>query len=268
MTDNPQSPCLLVHNVIQGKDLKAISAKLDRPNTDAFMRSNMFLGCKVVPDVWRYNITIPRKSDQPVIVNDLSDPLDIECSAFADRQAIRAEHPTIVVLLESPHRDEYTRDDSRFKPIAPAQGDTGTRFRKRLPDVINEAWKQLKVTHKLASTYSIILANPIQWQASLARYYSEELKKSVRNRVWKCLWNYKDGEDLIVQRYFKDRLREYKPRLIINACTANLSSNIDSYFLRSKESQDSILDNCRVVRTYHPSSWMYHKLPPVEVVIK
>lgn len=136
---------------------------------------------------------------------------------------------TMVIVLESPHKDEYF---SNFidRPIAPALGKTGHNIQDHLMDVIHSCpelcWRLGREVTR------VIIANPIQYQASLAalirtRRKDMESKKesnrrkkqdeAIRDAVWKELWCRRKIRD-----EFNERLDRYGPDFIINACTHDL----------------------------------------------
>ncbi|WII93298.1 hypothetical protein QEO94_00080 [Kingella negevensis] len=74
----------------------------------------------------------------------------------------------IIVILESPHKDEYK--DDRNKPT-PAKGKTGKNIRKYLADIIS------KLDSDKSKNYPIFLINPIQYQCSKGETNRSKTKK-------------------------------------------------------------------------------------------
>ena len=63
-------------------------------------------------------------------------PPFVSTHPYVDRKVVLGcDQPTLVIVLESPHRDEY--DCSVEAPIAPARGKTGARIHKYLCMVLN-----------------------------------------------------------------------------------------------------------------------------------
>ncbi|RYD85558.1 MAG: hypothetical protein EOP84_02120 [Verrucomicrobiaceae bacterium] len=144
---------------------------------------------------------------------------------------------TVVVVLESPHKEEYARRE----PLV--------RSRDRL--MRNVA---LLCGFYLSQEADVILCNPIQWQASLANYYEfigkeepQDLLKTVRRNVWEHLWEHCENNRYPARDDFMGRVRSYHPRLVINACTAELRHHIKNQLCQ--------LGMVPVVDAVHPSCW-------------
>ena len=174
---------------------------------------------------------------------------------------------TMVIILESPHKDEYLRNVGQ--PIAPAQGSTGSNIQRWLDHVLRSCpalFRELSTV-----TTRVVLSNPVQFQASLASVIGSGSQwGNVRDAVWEVLWNSQPnatsqgcGEQTTNPSYpvrdcFKDRLRTYSPDYIINACTS-----AEPIMEDMKESVSSFLrrhfPNCKRYEVGHPSSWMNEK---------
>lgn len=193
-----------------------------------------------VQDVCRYSVKI----EQEIELNDLVDSRnDFLPSAYNDFPTnYRPKLPIILLLLESPHKDEYNKES--FLPIAPAQGTTGRNISKNIRIVIEEINRSEKLN---LGEYRLVICNPVPYQTSLYVLHRQSLsgKKEyvvLRNSVWQAIWNLS-----LVQKDFEKRLDVYKPYLIINACTAGLKAIITDYLLNKK---------CKkVYTTNHPSAW-------------
>lgn len=151
------------------------------------------------------------------------------------------EDKTIVLLLESPHKDEY---DSCNNAIAPAQGKTGENIDKNIITLLREL-ESLNPGLFNEGRYRFIICNPIQYQTSLYMYHKHELEddyRTLRNRCWKKIWR-----DENIQEDFKSRLDLYKPILIINACTSALQIKVTQYLKENNYNN--------IYTTYHPSYW-------------
>jgi len=144
-----------------------------------------------------------------------------------------SNHPvenSTVLILESPHKDEYTDD---FQQLTPANGISGVRiynFRKRIfPDELGE----------------IIICNPVQWQASLYALHNKSMYnytfKKLKNDVWSFLWNESKIE-------FIDRLKKYNPQIIINSCTSSLKKKV-------QDEINKYFQEKQLYKTYHPARW-------------
>ncbi|WP_300383430.1 hypothetical protein [Clostridium sp.] len=109
------------------------------------------------------------------------------------------EYKKMVIILESPHVDEF--DNNGLIKVRPSYGKTGINIREMLND---------KLTQKNKSeNYIVYLVNSIQYQCSLGintNYF--------RDYVWLIQWKDKEIRDNLISR-----LKEIKPDLIINCCT-------------------------------------------------
>ncbi len=169
---------------------------------------------KRVHDVYRYNLIITNNSNYKLEQLDLDkDCKFFEKSRFNDYKAkdVHNNNSTIVLVIESPHRDEYTES---FQPIAPAQCTTGSKISKYISDIL----KQQNFDN---GKYNIIICNPVQFQASLYSLHKLPLSgkntsvAAIRDKVWKEIFRLEEDN-------FKKRVQSYKPTIIINACTAKL----------------------------------------------
>ena len=154
-------------------------------------------GCYVHPDDGRYHICNNRYI--------------IPCS---DVPVSQLQRGNIVLLLESPHEEEYEYIDGGIgTPKKPACGSTGDNIDKCLGNVLSRIEDQ----QLIVPSRHVIISNPIQFQTSLHAIHRQELQgkwASLRDYVWRTLW-----AEPHIQRSFLKRLKKYKPCLIINACT-------------------------------------------------
>ena len=124
---------------------------------------------------------------------------------------------TLIVLLESPHRQEF---DSNLVPIGPAMGPTG---RNLLDGLIDAIGRSPAVCERIASGTRVIVANPVQFQTSLFAIHRNDSvpkcrRSELRNTVWTTIWSVEE-----VQKDFINRIRGYRPHTILNLCTGNRS---------------------------------------------
>lgn len=122
----------------------------------------------------------------------------------------------IIVLLESPHIDEYIPNNANFS--GPAMGKTGNRFNNQAIKLFNKFISVMKKALLLSKKeeFDVYFINAIQYQCSLG---NKNFNRDIRDFVFTELWNSKPNsfkDDLI------ERLNILKPDLIINACTKNL----------------------------------------------
>lgn len=217
----------------------------------------------IVPDVDRYRI---RLDAGRIVLHPHSQCQVAPCSnRYCDVTAAGPPencNKTIVIVLESPHKDEYLRDVGQ--PIAPAQGSTGSNIQGWLDHVLRSC---SALCGELSAGTRVVLSNPVQFQASLASVIDSDSQwGNVRDAVWNVLWDSQStatsqdcGErtanaSFPIRDCFRHRLRTYNPNYIINACTSATRT-----MKCMKKSVSSFLrchfPNCKRYEVGHPSSW-------------
>ena len=172
---------------------------------------------------------------------------------------VRPYRATLVVLLESPHRDEFDQAGEAISPRFPAMGATGTNLRKRLVDVIRSA-PGLEDAMACQLPVRVVLCNPIQFQASLWAVGAKRLRKEYRQllklMVWCALWNVES-----IRCDFLARLRLANPNWILNGCVlqGGLNWEIRSFLTNKVEDAD-------IYGTVHPAGWIPRWTPSCERV--
>lgn len=143
----------------------------------------------------------------------------IENSKFKDKEITEetTKDKNIVLILESPHKDEYTDK----KPIAPAQGKTGENLKKFMEYALKKISEKYQEKYQEEykkigkKKYNLIICNPVQYQTSLASHLKDKAEyEKIKKEVWHAIWDYED-----IQSDFKKRIKGYDPLLIIEACT-------------------------------------------------
>lgn len=227
---------------IDGLGLKDENDKLTEKGK--YLKNGFFSQETKVPDVWRYNIIINGR-DLSIVPHAIQLPT---FSKYYDKR-IEKSCDSIILLLESPHRSEYSSDNNILEPKAPAQGQSGSIIEKDL---------ELHIKYAIAKSilpdgkYPLIIVNPIQWQTSLGFFYKESLNKAIRNRTWKVLWDKK-----VVRSDFINRVEAYRPVLVINACTGKNDGSV----YRPQNTLHNILmcylcknmKGCTILSIYHPA---------------
>ena len=217
-----------------------------------------------VPDVDRYKIvrcgdSIEIKSHHPSI----SGKKDVSTYPYVDRPVVSnsGQAPcTLVIVLESPHRDEY--GDSVTKPIAPARGATGARIHRLLKTVLKSC-SQLEDLLRDCAPVRVVISNPVPFQTSAYAIHGGRLPdagKKLRNFIWPALWDLKDPNAqkdaqpcFVLQKKFCKTLRGYNPIAIVNACTS-----IGKTGKTGKPEVTTILRDSCIVPLYeanHPTTW-------------
>lgn len=110
----------------------------------------------------------------------------------------------IVIVLESPHRNEY---DEKGEPLRPAMGTAGVNLKSKLIGIMNRNGELKKVLNK--ETYNLWLVNAVQYQCSFGL---KPIQKEMRNFVFRVLWK-ELKEDFLI------RLKNLEPIVVINLCT-------------------------------------------------
>jgi hypothetical protein len=203
-----------------------------------------------VPDVCRYKIT---KTGSNFIVECCERGKMFQDSSFDDDDASeyskkkRNNKGVILLILESPHKDEY---DDNFDPIAPANGTTGCAIQCKIKRVLEKiiTIKNIKLVNK---TYYLIISNPVPYQTSLNYFSGGSSTEGIKFDVWKEIWSIK-----AIKLKFINKIKTYNPDLIINACTGKNKDNkkdnnfnfIITDFISNK------FKKVKMVTTYHPST--------------
>ena len=166
---------------------------------------------------------------------------------------------TIVIVLESPHKDEFK--DSNF--ISPALGTTGRMLQTYFTD---ENLNKLLGKEYLCNNYRVILMNSIQYQCSLGAPTEKYC-----DCIWFTTW-YNEGKDS-----FTNRIKSYDPDIIINLSTKRKLTeekvNIINQAINSSNTISQTDTICKIVSDeinnyiktankrvisytgYHPSGW-------------
>lgn len=148
---------------------------------------------------------------------------------------------TIVLILESPHKDEYDDSKSSITP-APALGRTGSNLDNKFVCKINEFIKNnTKRVEIKNGVYNIILMNAVQYQCSMGLV---PLNTTVRNALFLQMWF--NGK---VRKNFTKRLNKYAPDVVINCCTNGSVNghNINKSFLKKINREIKISNNKEVL---------------------
>lgn len=233
-------------------EMSSVTIKVDLPfqpdwNEHYVNNKIEFTDALAVPDVCRDSLGI-----KDGIANVRKGKKNIPSSRYNDCEIKDGmDKKTIVLLLESPHAKEYNTKDGLHEAIAPAQGTSGINIQKNIRvlmwEILNNHYYS-KVTLP-DCCYPFVICNPIQWQTSLAFYLKDrKLNKEVRDRIWNGLW-----DENALKNNFKERMKSYKPALIINACTSRLKEAVQSVISDTK----CCLHKVPQVSVYHPSYWRF-----------
>lgn len=241
-----------VYNDFKGYNIINNSSEIILPN-------NFLDPTKAVQDVWRYIIKLNDKKCSKSNAPFNLIPYTISRNYRQDNNpnSVIIEKPditSIVLILESPHKDEY---DCNFNRIGPAQGSTGSAIDVNIETLLNELANKHNINLD-KKEYKFIICEPIPYQCSLHEIYKDYysgIDNTIRNKVWKKLWEIKDGnKNLLLQNNFRKRILSYSPDLIINACTSNLKGFVTELLYKPEFNK---IPN--IVKTHHPASnWNKH----------
>lgn len=190
-----------------------------------------------VPDVCRYRVKLNSKRYSVEKFN--LDEKEVIKSNFNDMNSFHlSKLKSIVILLESPHKDEF---DINGLPKGPAQGVTGFLIEKFISEVINNRI----ISHLCDNEYRVVIINPLPMQTSLYNLHKNELKgkyTTLRNNVWKTIWNY----SAVFRNSLDKRIELVSPAIVLNCCTAKLKGIINL---------KSMNEDIKIISLYHPSNW-------------
>lgn len=227
---------------ITEKEANFFSATLDtnyfEKNT-LTVKQTFFADNRKVSDVHRYNLVY--NADKWILTKPCGNPIDAKNVSECDRPITNTEEANnILVILESPHKDEY---DENFKPIAPANGATGKNFSKYFISQVLPILSSLGLTLCNKKTYSICFVNPVPFQASLYEIITEESNSNLTEKIWRKLFDKCEND-------FKTRVQRYCPIVIINSCTTGVNARVKGCIKK--------VNFTTVVQGYgttHPSAW-------------
>ena len=122
-----------------------------------------------------------------------------------------SDEPTLLIMLESPHQEEYVARTMR--PIGPAQGNTGRVICRHLAEILRKSWDMGVVPDGTR----VIIANPVPFQTSLHAVHGADLAgpfSRLRDAVWASIWAVPE-----VRCAFRQNVERHAPTWIVNACT-------------------------------------------------
>jgi len=250
--------CSISINIKNAPKQKELLEKIDKKycifNEDIVVITGIYEEKKRINDVYRYILSV--NNNKFKLIPSYIKFQSISIGKFKDIPISYRDinKKTILIVIESPHKEEYTK---QFEVIAPAQGKTGKKIEKFLCKILEN--NSIKLEDE---EYNIVICNPVQFQASLYYLHKETLKetpsKSIRDKIWTAIFEKEEQN-------FKKRLLLYNPYLTINACTAKLKNKIS-------ESIQDCLNNSLYIANTHPCMWSEStilsspKLEPINTV--
>ncbi len=144
----------------------------------------------------------------------------------------RTSQPCILLILESPHKEEFLGEPG------PAKGFTGEMIKQHLATVLGIP---------NIENHGLILVNAIQYQCSLGAYTSV-----YRDRIFRAVWSNGGKEN------FQNRIVSiFQPGdLIVNCCTKGNDFELYGPLRNLVEiALKASIPNIESLRRTHPSSW-------------
>ena len=147
----------------------------------------------------------------------------------------------LILLLESPHIDEY---DSNQNAYGPAQGKTGCNICYYLEDCLNNL--RSPIVLNIGIRYRLVLMNAIQFQCSLG---FSPINPTTRDSIWLWLMTQNNYND--IDRRLNCFLSLNTNCVVVNCCTKKLKPNLNVKVA-------SITTN--YYYGHHPSCWCFSSL--------
>lgn len=154
--------------------------------------------------------------------------------------ANKISNHSIVIILESPHKDEYKESGAAN---GPAFGPTGTCFNKHFKRLITAKDIGMGIT---TGVYDVILINAVQYQCT----FGETIDSKFRDYNWLNCFEKGCAEDLIC------RLEALQPEILINACTksdANLQLAVHTTIFLHRAMGKTLFS--KYIYGTHPITW-------------
>jgi hypothetical protein len=224
----------------------------EKQNNTLRVKSYFFREYKKVKDKYRYNLIsksnawlLTKTNGQPIQVPPSKDDISRE-----DQDIPETDENTqvILVVLESPHKKEYS-EDGFFKPLSPANGTTGVNFYKYFTTCVLPILTYKGLILNPNMKYKIFFVNPVPFQTSLYEIHKinrrpknlpKNVLKELRDKIWRALYPE-------LEQDFKARVISYSPNIILNGCTSEL-----------KDAVKATLGSIQFVQMFkmpHPSDW-------------
>jgi len=190
-----------------------------------------------------------------------------------DLYKFNKNYNNIVIILESPHVDEFRyiigcKDG--FRIGMPCMGKTGENLKKYFIDELDKCLEEVFNNDKFKdilkddenNKFNIIVMNAIQFQCSLGfklskeknelckKLFKDEVKDKVKDK------NDKSEKNIIKSNMIK-RLSVYKPKCIVNCSTYKIRKKIEKIVIDYSENidEDGKSRSIIYIEGNHPSNW-------------
>lgn len=218
----------IVFNDLVNSNSKYI--QVDPMNQTIILKRSFFKKNKQVQNVTRFFVKLIGEDvviESPTKKNSL-----LLNSNYADDIIdFNYKHKTIMIILESPHIDEYEPKTEKLTPIGAAQGQTGKKIEKNINQLIHSL-KNLNVIEE-QHLYRVILINAVNYQTSLHFIHQKPMNnhyRELRDKIWLKMWTEipQVKNDLVKQIHSLK-----KDSIVINACPKSLKPFINQEIIQS-----------------------------------
>lgn len=198
--------------------------------------SKFFSDIRTVQDVHRYDLLYVE--DQWVFTKPGGTKMLTNFASNQHDTPIVGRPNQLVLLLESPHKDEYGSDGSA---LGPALGESGKNIFSLFCSHVLPILENLGMLLDKRSRYPFCIANPVPYQASLVDIHkADKLIEGIRNKAWMALWPECEVD-------FMNHLQQYQPSILLNGCTRDLKAEVKLVV--------ETLPGVQQFDVTHPSAW-------------
>ncbi len=184
---NTSKPYRINYHHIRSRKYSINKCYIKQNSSRIAVVTNFFTEKTKINDVYRYNLLI--KKGQYPLLSSISGPVQDgkETKKYVDIDPKQAPYESIVIIIESPHKDEYYYSSRSLQPLTIANGQTGNGIENCICPIINYLLSK-QVVSLSDSTYSIIICNPVQYQTSLHYLIKGKANTDIKFNIWKTLF--------------------------------------------------------------------------------
>ena len=167
----------------------------------------------------------------------------------------------IILILESPHGDEYKRNNNQCVYLGPAMGSTKNNINNYLLSNLLKynrtndegTFSRLNFFSKLKSgKYNLVLLNAVQYQCSLNLNLEENTNVKIKEEIFNSFF-----KDPYVKQDFIKRINDCNPSIIINCCTGGEYKKNKGLQNQVQDILDTNFKNKKRLMGSHPSSGFF-----------